>query len=80
MLEVRAMEIGAWANRHEARDLLAVLLRRLIHASGRAISALDFPDRENSQRRGWDGWLESSEASPWILEGKWYAPAFFHGM
>ena len=70
MLDVRAVEIEVWANRHEARDLLAVLLRRLIRASGRGVSVLDFSGHENSQRPGWDGWLESSEASPWIPEGK----------
>lgn len=69
-LQTTAKDIEAWADRNEARSRLAVLLRRLIHATGTGVSAIDFPGYDNSERPGWDGWLESSHATAWIPEGK----------
>lgn len=69
-LRTTAKGIEAWADRNEARSRLAVLLRRLIHATGTGVSAIDFPGYDNSERPGWDGWLESSHATAWIPEGK----------
>lgn len=67
---ISANKIEEWANRHEARDLLSVFLRRLIYSNSRDISALYFPGYDNSQQHGWDGWLEASRSTTWIPYGK----------
>ena len=68
---IRASHIARWAEDDiRARNLLAVLLRRLIHSTGRDLRLMDFPGYDNAQRRGWDGWLEAGSATQWIPEGK----------
>ena len=47
-----------------------MLLRRLIHATGRELRHVDFPGYDNAQRHGWDGWVEAGAATPWVPEGK----------
>lgn len=69
-LNITASQIESWANTHRARGLLAVLLRRLIHSTGKNIIKCDFPGHDNSQRRGWDGYLETDTATPWIPLGR----------
>ena len=46
-----------------------MLLRKLIHSTGRDLRRVDFPGYDNAERRGWDGWIEADTATPWILEG-----------
>ncbi len=67
---IKALDISRWADNSQARDLLAVLLRRLIHSTGRDLRQVDFPGYDNAQRSGWDGRLEAGTATPWIPEGK----------
>ena len=70
-LAIKARQIDQWAaNNIEARRLLAVLLRRLIHSTGHALRRVDFPGYDNAECPGWDGWLEADEATAWIPEGK----------
>ena len=54
----------------EARELLPVLLRKLIRSTGTDLRRLDFPGYDNAERKGWDGLLEAGAATPWIPEGK----------
>ena len=68
-LTIKAHDIVAWAERTAAREHLPVLLRKLIHATGRDLERVDFPGFDNSQRLGWDGWVEARTATPWIPEG-----------
>ena len=65
-LEIKARDIKAWADRTEARQLLAVLLRRLVHSTGDDLRRVDFPGGDNAQRAGWDGWVEAGFATSWI--------------
>ena len=68
-LTIKAHDIAAWAERTAAREHLPVLLRKLIHATGRGLERVDFPGFDNNQRPGWDGWVEAGTATPWVPEG-----------
>ena len=67
---IRAAEIEVWANRIEARQRLAVLLRKLVHGSGIGVSRVDFPGYDSAERSGWDGWVATSGSTAWIPEGE----------
>ena len=70
-LTITARQIDDWAAGNiDARDQLPVLLRRLIHSTGSDLRHVDFPGHDNAQRAGWDGWLESGMATPWIPRGE----------
>ncbi len=70
-LTIKARQIADWAAANiEARERLPVLLRRLVHATGRELRHVDFPGYDNAQRHGWDGWLEAGAAAPWVPEGR----------
>lgn len=69
-LIIKARQIEEWAANHlQARDHLPVLLRKLIHSTGRELRQVDFPGYDNAQRKGWDGWTEADAATPWIPAG-----------
>ena len=70
-LTIKARQIVDWAAGNiRAREQLPVLLRRLIHATGRELRHVDFPGYDNAQRHGWDGWIEAGAATPWVPEGR----------
>lgn len=69
-LEVRAGDLVHWADTLDARARLSVLLRRLVHSTGTALRTVDFPGNDDSQRPGWDGWVENEVGTPWIPEEK----------
>ena len=68
-LTITARDIERWASTNGAREGLPVLLRKLVHATGRDLARVDFPGFDNSQRPGWDGWVEAGMATAWIAEG-----------
>lgn len=69
-LDIKANEIEKWVDIDEisARSRLAVFLRTLAHSTCKSISKINFPGNDDSQRPGWDGWIESNDATPWIPE------------
>lgn len=69
-LQLKASDIENWASSIAARSRLAVLLRTLIHSTGRQLSRVDFPGNDDSERPGWDGFVEAGEATPWTPLGK----------
>ena len=70
-LTIKARQIHDWAERNiDARHLLPVLLRKLVHSTGHELRQVDFPGDDNAERHGWDGLIEASAATPWIPEGK----------
>ena len=70
-LTIKARQIADWAAENiQARARLSVLLRRLVHATGRELRHVDFPGYDNAQRHGWDGRVEADAATPWVPEGK----------
>ena len=68
-LNITATHIDSWADKIEARSLLPALLRRLVNTTGSEISYSDFPAYDNSQRKGWDGKVESENVTPWVPRG-----------
>lgn len=72
-LTIKARQIENWADQHlEARSLLPVLLRKLVHSTGSGLTKVDFPGYDNSQRRGSDGFVQANDATPWITSGDSY--------
>lgn len=68
-LNIRAKHIDTWAQSMDARSLLPALLRRLVNSTGAEISHSDFPAYDNSERKGWDGRVESENVTPWVPHG-----------
>ena len=68
-LSTEARDIEHWGASHEARDLLGVLVRKLVHETGRDLTRVDVPGYDNSQRHGWDGVVEAGTATAWIPSG-----------
>ncbi len=72
-LTIKARQIEVWANsRIDARALLPVLLRKLVHSTGNDLRQVDFPGYDNAQRKGSDGFVEAGAATPWVPEGRSY--------
>lgn len=72
-LTIKARQIEGWADSNiDARSLLPVLLRKLVHSTGCDLRHVDFPGYDNAQRKGADGFVEASAATPWIPEGRSY--------
>ena len=70
-LKITARDIESWADGNiEARSLLAVFLRKLVHSTGEEILHVDFPGYDNAERRGWDGEIDAGATTPWIPLGK----------
>ena len=70
-LIIKARQIQNWAaTHHEARHLMPVLLRKLVHSTGHELRGVDFPAYDNAERKGWDGMVEADAATPWVPEGK----------
>ena len=68
-LKITSTHIDAWADKIQTRSLLPVLLRRLVNTTGDKIIASNFPAYDKSQTPGWDGRVESGNATPWIPAG-----------
>ena len=68
-ITITAKQIENWAKTTKARDRLPVLLRGLVHSTGRDLCRVDFPGFDNAQRHGWDGWVEAEAATPWVPKG-----------
>ena len=68
-LTIKARQIEAWADTVDARHLLPVLLRTLIHSTGEDLRRVDFPGHDDAQRPGWDGRVDADAATPWIPLG-----------
>ena len=70
-LTIKARQIEDWAASNlEARHLLPVFLRKLVHSTGHELRRVDFPGYDNAERKGSDGIVEADAATPWIPEGK----------
>ena len=69
-LTITAQQIQGWADNINARHMLPVLLRKLVHSTSQDLLQVDFPGYDNAQRTGWDGQIEAGAGTPWIPEGK----------
>lgn len=68
-LMATANDIEDWAGKHEARRLLSVLLRTLVNSTCGGLQLVDFPGRDDSERPGWDGRVDTSEGNQWVPAG-----------
>ena len=72
-LSIKARQVEDWASGDiNARALLAVLLRKLVHSTSEDLRRVDFPGHDNSQRPGRDGFVEAGSATPWVPVGRSY--------
>jgi addiction module HigA family antidote len=70
-LGIRANQIEGWATHNiAARSRLSVLLRTLVHSTGRGLTKVDFPGNDDAERAGWDGIIEADEGMPWVPVGR----------
>lgn len=67
---IKANDIISWSETIYARSQFAVLLRKLIHSTHQNLKQIDFSGNDDSQRAGWDGFLETDEGNAWIPAGK----------
>ena len=69
-LQPKAKDIEKWAaSGIIPRFRLAVFLRTLIGSTGYGVTLSNFPGDDEAERKGWDGRLNATEATPWIPEG-----------
>lgn len=69
-LSIKSHQIEDWVDKKiDARSLLPVLLRKLVHSTGSGLTEVNFPGYDNSQRHGADGQVCSDTATPWIPKG-----------
>lgn len=68
-LDITATQIEAWAEKTASRSELPALLRKLVVSTGTNLAKVDFPAYDNAQRHGWDGYVETDTATPWIPPG-----------
>lgn len=69
-LNVQANDLVNWfTTTIAARAKFSVLLRTLIHSTGRDLQKVDFPGNDDAERAGWDGFLEAGSGTPWIPSG-----------
>ena len=67
---ITARHIEEWANKLDARALLPQLVRRLVHATGRALTYIEFPAGEQTQRPGLDGVSQAAEPDAFVPLGR----------
>lgn len=67
---ITATDLEHWADNESSRTEFPVLVRRLIHATCRNITACDFPGYDNGSRPGWDGQLTLDSGNEWVPSGK----------
>lgn len=62
--------IRQWADRHECRSNLPILVRRLIRETTSSLVSLRFPGNEAVDLSGLDGQAECEDATTWIPAGR----------
>jgi len=62
--------IRQWADRHECRRNLPILIRRLIRETIVGVQSLRFPGNEAVDLSGLDGQLECDAGNAWVPDGK----------
>ena len=66
---IKAHDLEVWADTITSRTEFPVLIRRLIATTGTGITRCVFPGYDNGERHGWDGVLETTQATQWVPEG-----------
>lgn len=66
---VTAIDLETWASRRESQELLPVLLRKLVFATGPDLQRMGFPAYESVSRPGWDGIVVAGTGDPHVPAG-----------
>jgi len=69
-LTVDETSIRQWADRHECRRSIPILVRRLIRETTPSLSSLRFPGNEAVDLPGLDGEAQNGNATIWVPEGR----------
>lgn len=70
-LQLKASSIEKWGSTGILpRQRFAVFLRTLVNSTGVGLTKVSFPGNDDSERPGWDGEVEATEATPWIPIGQ----------
>jgi addiction module HigA family antidote len=70
-LATKASDIEAWVSGNlSSRHRLSVLLRTIVNSTGVGLTKVDFPGNDDAERPGWDGYIEATEGTPWVPEGR----------
>ena len=69
-MPINETDIRQWADRHECRSNLPVLIRRLIRETAPSVSSLRFPGNESVDLAGLDGQVETEASTPWVPQGR----------
>lgn len=70
MFAISETQIKQWAEHHEARSKLPVLVRRLITETTCDLLSLRFPGGNAVDLPSFDGITENAKATPWVPAGK----------
>lgn len=68
-MSISEIEIRQWADRHECRRNLPILVRRLIRETTPFLTSMRFPGNEAVDLSGLDGQATNSTATMWVPEG-----------
>lgn len=68
-LKILAKDIVTWSDTISSRTHLPVLLRTLVHSTGKGLQKVDFPGNDDGERRGSDGIIVAEGCTPWIPAG-----------
>lgn len=68
-LKILAKDIVTWGDTISSRTHLPVLLRTLVHSTGKGLQKVDFPGNDDGERRGSDGIIVAEGCTPWIPAG-----------
>lgn len=68
-MPVDETDIRQWADRHQCRSHLPILIRRLIRETTTSLSAFRFPGNEAVDLSGLDGFTESESGTVWVPQG-----------
>lgn len=69
-MRVDETSIRQWADRHECRSKLPILVRRLIRETTPSLSSLRFPGNEAVDMAGLDGQCEAHSPTAWVPQGR----------
>jgi hypothetical protein len=67
---IKALDVRRWADQIAARSTLPQICRRLIHATDRTVTGVDFPAHESVQRSSNDGLVVSETGNSWVPVGR----------
>ena len=69
-MPIKEITITQWADHHECRDHLPILIRRLIRETTPSILSLRFPGNEAVDLAGLDGQVESESSTAMVPQGR----------